>query len=539
MNTVALYARVSTQRQVEEATIASQIAEVEKYAQSQGWVIAPEHYFIDEGVSGTTLNRPGLNRLRDLASIGAFTTVLCLSPDRLSRNLGVQYFLLERWKQLNVKVVFTNRPTSGQTPHEVLLLNIEGIFAEYEHTVITDRMQRGRRHRLQQGATMPYPAPYGYGYLPATPGQGSRWQMNAAQAAIVRQIFLWYTQENISIYEISKRLNEQCIPSPQNKQWCYSSVRAILCHSVYKGVVYYGRTQQDHSGVGLPRRRGNGRLQHPRYQLRPVGEWIEMTVPALVEEALWQQAQEIRQMNALTARRNSHEIYVLRGVLVCGVCGTLLQGRKQNQQRYYRCRGGGKDRAATVPAHTCTLRADVAEAQIWQALAQLLDHPERIQAAWDHHRQSLTQPPTQLVLWQKRQQLLQTQRRRLIDAYQNEQLSLEELTERQNPIQIELRKLDQQLATAQQADTLEISLDQFTAQIRRALQSDDAKLKQEIIQLLIERVVVEDDALIIEHIIPTKDNSQLESVLCPSSIVHRLIFHRLIGYQSCSIPPLL
>lgn len=521
MTTAALYARVSTQRQAEEATIASQIAQLEVYAQANKYIIPPEHHFMDEAVSGKGLHRPGLTRLRDTAMTGAFTTILCPSPDRLSRNLGIQQFLLDEWRRLNIDLVFINRPSLAESAHDALLLNIEGAFAEYERTVISDRMQRGRRHRLRQGESAPYPAPYGYLYWSTAAHRGSRWEVDEAQALIVRQVFLWYTQDSVSIYEIAKRLNQQRVPAPGGERWYRNAVRRLLCQPAYKGTAYYARTQRDDSGIGLPRKQGNGRLQYPRYKPRPVEEWIEVVVPSLVEKSLWQQAQETRQMNARISTRNSRRSYLLRGLLICGVCGSILQGRTQNENSYYRCPHGGKHRAPTVAVHTCSIRADVVESQVWQALADLLHHPERIQDAWTAHRESVAQPPSQVTRWQQRQKHLKNQRRRLMDAYQSEQLSLEELTERQNPLQIELRELATRLATTQQVDAVDISLEQFTTQIEHALHSTDVKTKQEVIRLLIERIVVEENALIIEHIIPTTDNSRLEPTQCVAWCVLR------------------
>ncbi|RMH74907.1 MAG: recombinase family protein, partial [Calditrichaeota bacterium] len=219
MTVVALYARVSTQHQALEATIESQIAQLERYAQVNGFTIPAAYRFLDEAVSGRGLQRPALTRLRDAAMSGVFSAVLCLSPDRLSRNLGIQQFLLSEWKRLNIQVIFINRPRAVQTPQDALLLNIEGAFAEYERTVISDRMQRGRRHKLQQGHAVPYPCPYGYQYVSATAHQRSRWVVDQAQAAVIEQIFLWYTEERISCYRIAQRLNEQKAPAPAGKQW--------------------------------------------------------------------------------------------------------------------------------------------------------------------------------------------------------------------------------------------------------------------------------------------------------------------------------
>lgn len=513
MKTAAIYARVSTQRQADEATIASQIAQLEQFAAANNFHIKPEHRFIDEAVSGKGLHRPALTRLRDMSMTGDFTTILCLGPDRLSRNLGIQQLLLAEWKHLNIDLVFIHRSPSGNTANDTLLLNIEGAFAEYERMVICDRMRRGRRYKLRQGQSAPWPAPYGYHYLPAAGQEGSHWEVDPTQASIVKQIFTWYTEECLVMNAVVTRLNEQHIPAPQGGMWRYTTISRILCQPAYKGTAYYGRTQQDFSGIGQPRKQGQGRLQYPRAQPRPAEEWIPVAVSPLVTEQLWQQAQEKRQMNGQTAKRNGRRPYLLRGLLLCGVCGSILQGRSQRERTYYRCPHGGKHRKSGTPGHSCTVHADVVEAQVWQAVANLLGRLEQIESAWAAYQEAQTEPPSQISRWQQRQKQLQTQRRRLIDAYQGEAIELDELTERQNPIVMELRMLATRLAAVKQTAAVTISMPQFISQTEQALQATDMKSKQEVIRLLIEQVVVEDGALIIHHIVPTTESSQLEPAL--------------------------
>lgn len=514
MKTAAIYARVSTQRQAEEATIASQIDQLEQFAQQQGYHIPPEYRFIDEAVSGKSLQRPGLTRLRDAAMTGNIATILCLSPDRLSRNLGVQQLLTAEWQQMNVTLIFTSQPASGNLARDQMMLNLQGVFAEYERTVISDRMQRGRRYKLRQGDSVPWPAPYGYEYVRANEQSGSRWVINPVQATIVKQIFAWYTQEGWTTYRIALHLNEQEIAGPEGGQWQAATISRVLCQSGYRGIAYYGRTQQDFSGIGQPRKQGNGRLERTRYQQRPRDEWIEIAVPPLVDEAVWQQAQETRRMNQQNAQRNSRRTYLLRGLLVCGCCGYILQGRAQAGQTYYRCSHGGKQRPVGVPAHTCTIRADVAEAQVWAALADLLRQPEQIETAWQAQQKATQQPSAQLSRWRQQQRELESQSRRLLNAYQGGAIELVELTNRRNPLLAELQTLATRLAAAEKAAAVTLSLEQFTAQIETALQATDMKTRQEIIRLLIEQIVVEGDALVVHHIVPTTDNSLLEHALC-------------------------
>jgi len=511
MRRAALYARVSTRHQEQEATIESQLAQLLTYAEENGYEIPPEHQFVDQGISGRYLARPGLDRLRDAALSRVFEVLLCLSPDRLARHLGAQQVVLDELQGVGVEVIFLNQPTLGDSPQAQLLLNIQGAFAEYERVLISERMRRGRLHRLRQGLSVPHQVPYGYRYQPASRQQPNAWIVVPEQAAVVQQIFTWYTQENVSLSQLARRLNEQHIPGPGGNHWYGSTLGHMLRQAAYKGTAHYSRSQADYNAIGQPRRHGRGLLCTPRSTSRPAEEWIEISVPALVDEATWQAAQERLKMNARYAQRNSRRPYLLRGLLVCGTCGHTLQGRTQRGIVYYMCTYGGVRCPPGVLPHTCSVRGDVVESLVWQSLGELLRAPQRIRAAWEALQAEQAATPSEVQRWQERQTFLRKQRQRLLDAYQAGVISLEELTERQNPLQVELRELEKRIATAPPSAPLQISLETFTQQIERALATSDVETRQEVIRLLIERIVVTDEALTVEHIVPTVNNSRLHN----------------------------
>jgi site-specific DNA recombinase len=519
MRRAALYARVSTRRQEQEATIESQLAQLVAYAEQKGYELPPERQFVDQAVSGKYLARPGLDRLRDAAMTGSFELLLCLSPDRLARSLGAQQVVLGELQGANVEVIFLNQPELGDSPQAQLLLNIQGAFAEYERVLLSERMRRGRLYRLRQGQSVPHQAPYGYRYQAAKREQPSRWMVVPEEATVVEQMFVWYTQEPVTLGQIARRLNRQQIPSPEGKRWYANSVGRLLRQPAYKGTAYYNRRQADYSGVGWPRHQGQGVLRFPRHTPRPAGEWIEISVPALVDELSWQAAQERLEMNARFAQRNSRRTYLLRGLLVCGTCGYTLQGRAQRGIVYYSCVHGGAHCPPGVPRHTCSVRGDVVEPLVWQALAELLRDPQRVRDAWQALQAEQAATPSEIQRWQQRQSLLRKQRQRLLDAYQANALSLKELIERQNPLDVELRELKKRLANTPQTSPLQISLETFTQRIEQALAASDVETRQEVLRLLIERIVATDEALTVEHIVPTVNNSRLHNACRDACVV--------------------
>jgi site-specific DNA recombinase len=166
---VAVYVRVSTQRQAQAQTIEQQLERLRAHLRDQGVGLASEAIFRDDGYSGATLNRPGLDRLRDAVRAGEVTQVLVTDPDRLARSYVQLMVLLAELERFGCEVVFLDRPMSRE-PQDQLLLQIRGAVAEYERTLIAERMRRGRQMKLRAGCLLPWTrAPYGFRLGPDRP----------------------------------------------------------------------------------------------------------------------------------------------------------------------------------------------------------------------------------------------------------------------------------------------------------------------------------------------------------------------------------
>lgn len=516
MIAASLYARVSTSRQEQEATIESQIAALDAYAQEHGYQIEPEHRFIDQAVSGYRLDRPGLDRLRDLASEQKFEVVLCLDPDRLARRYIYQRLILDELSTAGVRVIFLSQPDLADSAQSNLMLGIQGLFAEYERAVIADRMRRGKLHRIRTGQLMPPQAPYGYRYLPRDQPGGGQWRLVAYQAEVVRDIFIWY-KSGLTISKIVTELNKAGIASPKGKPWRFSTVQRILQEPAYKGTALYNRHQTDTEAIGQPRQIGRGRLQTPRYKLRPSEEWITIPVPIIVSPELWQEVQEQLQLNKRFAQRNNQKHhYLLRSLLTCGVCGCTLVGRTVGDRKTYACSYGGVKRAPDVPAHSCIITADEIEPLVWQALSDLLRQPTRLLSAWRTLRQPEPTESGQLNHLQRRQRDLEKQWQRLLDLYQDDLIDKTELRQRKELIEAEQNRLTERLQQAvrqQQAQQYETDLaltcEAFARRVEAALASPSFETQQDVIRLLIDHIVVEEDAITIKHIVPDEDDARL------------------------------
>src|SRR5438128_1618325 len=286
MRMAVIYARVSSEQQREENTIASQTASLIEVAKSHDLEVTKEWVFEDEGYSGATLERPGLERVRDLAAEGQIQVVLAYSPDRLSRKYAYQILLIEELARHGVETLFVKSPQGG-SPEDQLLVQFQGMIAEYERAQILERSRRGKRHRAHAGeVSVMSGAPYGYRYIRKTDEAPAAYLIDEAEARVVRRIYAMYTVEGLSMREITRRLNSNGVPTRKAARWERSVVWAVLRNPAYRGLACFGKTRIcARMRVMRPqRRRGVTMPSTTASHERPREEWLGIPVPALVTE---------------------------------------------------------------------------------------------------------------------------------------------------------------------------------------------------------------------------------------------------------------
>ncbi len=242
---VALYARVSSEQQAEAKTIESQLAEIRTRIVADGFELTTVLEFVDDGYSGSTLVRPALERLRDVAAAGGMDRLYVHCPDRFARHYAYQVLLLEELTQCGVEVIFLNRPL-GQTPEDQLLLQVQGVIAEYERAKFLERSRRGKRHAAQEGRVgILCHAPYGYRYVNKQEGGGeARFEIVFDEARVVQQVFTWVGQERCTINEVCRRLHQSGIRTQTGKvHWDHKTIWDMLKNPAYKGEAAFGKTR--------------------------------------------------------------------------------------------------------------------------------------------------------------------------------------------------------------------------------------------------------------------------------------------------------
>src|SRR5215468_12065454 len=454
MKMAAIYARVSSEQQREENTIASQTASLIEFAKSHDLEVPKEWVFEDEGYSGATLERPGLERVRDLAAEGQIQVVLAYSPDRLSRKYAYQILLIEEFARHGVETLFVKSP-QGNSPEDHLLVQFQGMIAEYERAQILERSRRGKRHRAHTGeVSVMSGAPYGYRYIRKTDEALAAYLVEEAEASIVRRVYEMYTVHGLSIAEITRKLNREGIPPRKASRWERSVVWGMLRNPAYRGVACFGKTRLSaRAQMRTQRRRGRTTPSNTAGHQRPREEWIEIPVPALVSEETFARAQELLYHNKLRSRRRTIAPSVVQGLVGCAKCGyALSRVSTQTSARklhYYKCIGSDSWRKLGGPVcnNNRFIRQELLDQIVWDEVVRLLQDPVLIQQELDRRLAAArTSDPTR-----KREQTLQRELthvdqgiERVLTAYQEELLSLEQLRQREQALRAELQAIADQ-----------------------------------------------------------------------------------------------
>lgn len=508
---VAIYARVSSDQQAERHTIDSQIAELKARALQDGYQVREDMLFIDNGHSGASLIRPALERLRDLIAFSAVDVVYVHAPDRLARSYAHQVLLLEEFSRAGTQVVFLNRPI-GDTPEDSLLLQLQGMFAEYERAKMLERSRRGKRHRAQAGAVSVLArAPFGYRYITREAGGGAaRYEIDEDAARIVRQIFTWVGHERLTLAEVCRRLRDSGIPSPTGQpHWSRTVVHTMLRNPAYAGQAVYGRRQCVPWQAPLHPPRGHDGMPRKPYRQVPAAaeRHIGIAVPALVDEDLFASVAERLEDNRKRNReRLSGVQYLLRGLLVCEKCGYGFTGyHPYGPWRYYRC--CGTDRTRFHGERRCDARlvaVDRLDEAVWSEVCRLLDNPTRVIEEYQRRLDAVQATPHQLELDALGRQLAKARRaiERLIDSYTEGLIEKPEFEPRLAELRRRTARLEAeaqaQQEAAEQVRSLHLvigKLDLFATMVHDRLAGADWAMKRDIICTLVKRIEVADDVV--------------------------------------------
>jgi site-specific DNA recombinase len=515
---VGLYARVSSDQQVEAGTIDSQLTDLRARIVADGFDLKSALEFVDDGYSGALLVRPGLERLRDVAAAGGLDRLYVHNPDRLARNYAYQVLLVDELNQQGVDLIFLNRPV-GETAEDQLLLQVQGMVAEYERAKFLERSRRGKRHAAQAGHVgILCHAPDGYRYVSKQEGGGeARYELVDERAQMVLQVFRWVGEDRCTINEVCRRLHQAGIRTVSGKEhWDHKTIWDMLKNPAYKGEAAFGKTHWTPVKPRLRAPRGRPAQSRRGYAGTdaPKQDWITIPVPAIVDAALFEAVQAQLEENKRRARiPEKGSRYLLQGLLVCAECGYAYCGRTNDARNaYYRCAG-----ALNLPRRgferLCwnkELRMDQADNAVWQEVCRLLEEPERLE---QDYRQRLLPDHQEAEANTLLAQIGKVRRgiARLIDSYADGLIDKPEFEPRLTRLRERIQQLENQVQRLQAASDQEAELrlilsrlETFRAKVQDGLQTADFQTRRELIRTLVKRVEVDTHHLrIVFRVSPT------------------------------------
>ncbi|MFN2505490.1 MAG: recombinase family protein, partial [Acidimicrobiales bacterium] len=495
---VAIYARVSTEAQEAKGTIGSQLEALRQRVATDGDECAGE--FVDDGVSGARLDRPGLDALRDAAEAGAIDAVVCLTPDRMSRSYAYQVLIADELARHGVVISYLDAPDIASDPQARLLTQIQSVIAEYERAKIAERSRRGKLFRARAGEATQWRAPFGYTRVPRHGDRPAHLVVNETQAVVVRRIFADYTTGGMSLRKITFALNAEGVATPAGRRWITSTVGRILRREAYVGRAQVNRTM-------MVADRGPG--VRPRQVPRPKEEWITVPCPPIIDEATFEAAASACRDNTnFSARRlnPNEEGWLLRGLVFCA-CGTRsIVDRARSAQaggiRYYSCRNRANISGELRHCHEGSVRAEALDAFVFDQVRAALCSPEILLAGEEATAARRPAPDDGLLAGElsrldRRIEATRAERRRVADLYQAGVLEPTELARRASDVDDRHNRLAgrrAELVAQRHAlvtdNRLRDRVESFASRVMATLDQLDFAQRQRLVRLLVERVQV-------------------------------------------------
>lgn len=495
-----LYARVSSQKQEKGYSLESQVESCRKLAASNNWVVTAT---FREVCSGTVLNRPQLDKLRDLVAAGEVDVVVVHDVDRLGRD-PAQIALVEReLEESGCSISYVLLP-DADSPSGQLLKDVKAAVGRFENLQRVERSRRGARRKAKEGKVIVGPhRPYGYRV-----DDDGRLKIDPEEADVVRDIFRWLVEGGTTLSEITRRL--EGIPTKNDKTgvypkkrgygvWARSSVRCILTNETYVGSWFYGKNRSTgRKGTRGDRAKEDYILCDPQ----PREAWIEVEVPAIISQRVFDAAQEMLARNKRMARRNSKRKYLLGSLIYCE-CGRAMCGASYEtdgkRYKYYQCSARTEYATAGPRCDAYRIRVDEADKAVWEYIRDLLEHPDCLALGLEEQRREAEEGIEQLEARLDRidGQIAECDRKldrlledSLADRFGQEVVDrkAQKLTKHRAKLEAQRNDFEERIQGALARDLAVESARQFAAKISSLTDNADFEQKRKVMKLLAVRI---------------------------------------------------
>lgn len=491
MKRVALYARVSTARQEQEETIDSQLAEVRQRIEADGAVLTSSKTYVDEGYSGSLLERPSLDAMLDAAKNKEFDVLYIYDLGRLSRQLSHLLIVIEQLEKYDCEIISLHERITG-TPEDKFLLQIMGSMHEYERAKIAERFRRGKMYKAKSGKIVGYNPPYGYRYRKET----GEFEIYKPEAFVVRQIFEWVGNEGLSTYKVIKRLHDQGIMPPKQKDeyWTRSPIARLLNNETYFGKHHFNKSESILPRYHLKASSKYRKIQKTGRRIRARDEWIEFDVPAIITKELFDKARAQINRNAKFNPKNRKHQYLLTSLIKC-TCGANRNGDGPEGKKYYRCTNRHRFRTPQTQCKVGGLNVKVTDALVWNKVSELLSNPRLIREHTERwlNRQNTSEMSIDMDLLKSRLKELENEQRRYVDAYGKglvpEQLFTNKMNETNK--QVEAARQDISKASKNRGITGKIDIELLIEKATRKIDNLEFEQKKYIIERAVDKIIAD------------------------------------------------
>jgi site-specific DNA recombinase len=508
MKRAVLYARVSTDAQQKEGTIDSQVCELKRQIAAAGDVLVKE--YVDNGYSGSLLDRPGLEALRRDVRTPLFDAVYFLDTDRIARDVAYQTIILGELLKYGKQIIIKGRDYVNN-PENKFTITVLGAVAELERAKIIERTTRGRLHRLRMGELSSNGHRiYGYDYVRKTATAPASLVINVEQAPVVRSIFEMFASGRFGLVTISRSLEEHRVPTRLGRPlWQRDQIKAMLRNETYAGTRYFNRLTRATDATRECRQ-----VMRGRWVYRDRAEWIPVKVPPIVSRELFDTVHEkLRLHEERYCRPVTH--YLLQGLVQCGVCGSRCSSSRRYHKvlrpsgrlsvyhrAVYRCNRRAQenmhDRTRIERCRNSEIGTHILDGKVFELIREIMLDPAKLRGCIDTGgRLDDRSIARELARVAGEVRALDEERRRLIGRYAAEQMAGEEYITANRALDRDLERLTREkakliaaLQSPQHEDFVDASVRQFCASARARFQAcADFDAKRQFLRGHIERVI--------------------------------------------------
>jgi site-specific DNA recombinase len=559
-----LYARVSTDEQARTGySLAQQLEALREYAAREGYEVLEE--VSDPGQSGASLERPGMDRVRDLVSAGGVSVVLAQDRDRFAREPAYLYLLREEFAEGGTVLQALN-DRGDDSPEGQLTDGILDQMARYERSKIAERSRRGKLRKARQGEIIANRQPvYGFRFTADRKG----YEVDPERMPIVHRIFEMVAS-GTRLLSIKKTFDRESIPTPSSghptggdgRFWSQAFLKKCIMHDAYKphtpeelmellptdvadkldadrcyGVWWFGRQRHTYKQVSEITPDGVRRYRKSKKSTWvPQDQWIGVPVPDCgIPRELVEAARAAVKYNRRAAKASERTWELSGGIFRCGCCGRALSsvpvGGGKRRRYYYRC----PNRATNGP-EACRMRryfrAETTEARAFEAVRWALTHPEELRADLDrmielHGKAAGGDPDRESRHWLRRLEEADNKRSRFQHAYAEGIISLEDLGSRlgklkelEDTARRELRNLQsRQERMVQLKHDRDVLLEDYASQSPQALDYLTPEQRHHLYKMLRLRLIASEDGTAAPEAdaLPVLGGSKKDTLWSPST----------------------